>query len=135
MTFKEVFEVEKNSFIQGDGNKYLLFDGLDNDKMAALYEEIAAIINDKIIVVKLLPSNQNWLVSDLLKEVTEEDQIMRRYYQLESLLKKINSLELTNVSKDAKTKIMSAYQVYKKDDYNLEEINQAITDLNQVLKD
>mgnify|MGYP001046823581 CR=1 FL=1 len=132
--FKDAFKQSENTFDE-QKDKYILFNEFDNEEITSLYKEITKFITDSFILVKLMDNNSQLQLQELLTEVSKEDELMRRYYHLETLFKAINIIDPVLFDEADKLKIMSAYSVYKNDTYELEEINESIKMMEELIKD
>jgi ribosomal silencing factor RsfS len=131
--FNQAFKQEKNSF-NDLKDKYILFNQLDNDQITDIYKKIKELVKDEFILVKLMDNNSQMKLGELLIEVSLEDELMRRYYHLETLFKAINIIDPSVFDQSERLKITSAYSVYKNDTYQLENINNSIKMMEELIK-
>jgi ribosomal silencing factor RsfS len=131
--FNQAFKQEKNIF-KDSKDKFILFNELDNDQITDIYKKIKELVKDEIILVKLMDNNSQMKLAELLIEVSKEDELMRRYYHLETLFKAINIIDPSIFDEADRLKIMSAYSVYKNDTYQLEDINNSIKMMEELIK-
>ena len=139
-TFQEVIDHVKN--VQTDLKSeysFMFISGFTQDELMKVLDLFnQAKLPFDGIKVMATSHNVKWMMKDIMEETIQEHKMMKKVYELDSLLRSCNEIPFDSLDESIKqgvmNEVMAAYVLMKSQNFTNENLDLAIKNLKDVLK-
>lgn len=139
-TFQEVIDhVEHSNCDLQYEYSFMFISGLSQDELMNLLD----LFNEAKLPfdgIKVMATSHNvkWTMKDIMEETIQEHKMMKKVYELDSLLRSCNEIPFDSldesIKQDVMNEVMAAYVLMKSQNFTNENLDLAIHGLKEVLK-
>lgn len=139
-TVNDLFELEKNiGNCEAFEKSYMIMSDISKDDLNFVNKILKKYdLEFNGIRVMKTQINKDWTLKALLKEVSEEHEIMTRIFKLRKLIISTNDMDLNKyeepLSFGLKQALLNGYVLINSKDINIDKLDEAIANIKQFLK-
>ena len=129
------FEVNDANGDYSYSDDYMFMKEISKEELIAYLKRLHELgVEFEGIKVMETETNKTWLVEEVMKETTEEHQVMKKIFVLQEVMKSCNEMDLSKASEELKMALMNGYLLLQGGEISASMVDEAIEKIMTSLK-